>query len=1096
MAGSIKGIIIEIGGDTSGLQKALNKVNSATSSLSRELRGINSLLKLDPENTELLSQKQIVLNQEIGKTEEKLKVLRKTQEEADKTLAEGGEISQENYRAIQREIVKTENELKQLKLEASNWTKAGRKLEEFGNKVISVSSKVENLGNKLTKTFTTGIVAAGSIAIKSAMDFETAFTGVEKTVDGTAEQMQNLKEGIKKLATEIPSSTTEISAVAEAAGQLGIQTDNILDFSKAMIDLGNSTNLTADEAATQLARFANITQMSQKDFGKLGSSIVDLGNNFATTEAEIVAMAMRLAGAGKQVGFSEGQILGLATALSSVGIEAEMGGSAISKAMVKMQNAVEIGGNKLNIVLKKTGLTLRELELMSANDSMGFKELSQSIGMTSTEVKQLINAGTNLEDFANISGMSAEKFKKAWKKDASEALTAFIKGLGNAESKGKSAITMLSEMGLTEVRLRDSLLRAANAGTLLNDAIKTGTEAFEDNTALTKEANKRYATLESRFKTTLNKTNNLAINFSKKLTPSINKLLDKVDNFIGRLDNLSEEETENVIKIGLMVAAAGPLVKILGKIGTVSGTVVKGVGTLSQAIGVLKTGAVSTNSSVNNLAKGIKALTNPATLATVGITIAISAIVAAIKNAEKETKEAFNNMGTSSTNFIEGIDNATSHLDSFNSTLFASSEEQQKLQEDMNNVQKGITEICKKASDERRGYTQKEITQLDEYFTKLRELNQKEIQIQQQISGAITQQAVTNAKTFQGTLEEYKQQSQEWLKTAEDQKTKVIELINQQTIEEVALLNTRYNTEGARQTEEYQKEYNKIISQKEAKIAQANEEVGKISEVYTNGYLERAKQNESFYSTIEEYNKKIEEENNRHNKSLESIQNSKILTEANKFQQSCSENNNYQYNISKIWKQMYKDMDESQEKQLGIWIAQVAQTELYGGKIDKETQEVVNSILDSYDTMPKGTREAMKDAMQPMLEEMEKKEPSLFAKATGIADGILSRLKTAFDIHSPSRETRGIFRNVMEGAELGLEDEEKALNKKVGNIVNKMKTNFESLVPNMDTIKQSVIEKTKTVFTTPQIVFNVQKLDEAKLEQCFNYVNKKFGSKY
>lgn len=199
-------------------------------------------------------------------------------------------------------------------------------------------------------------------------------------------------------------------------------------------------------------------------------------------------------------------------------------------------------------------------------------------------------------------------------------------------------------------------------------------------------------------------------------------------------------------------------------------------------------------------------------------------------------------MGNAATDFITGIDNAQSHLDAFNSELFVSAEEQQKLQEQMDEIQKGITTICKTASDERRGYTQEEITQLDEYFTKLRELNQREIEIQQQIAGAITQQAVTNAETFKGTLEEYKIQSQEWLKTAEEQKAKTIELINKQTIEEVALLNTRYTTEEEKQSEAYQKEYSRIMEQKQAKIDAANEEVAKISEVYANGYLERASQ--------------------------------------------------------------------------------------------------------------------------------------------------------------------------------------------------------------------------------------------------------------
>jgi len=659
---NVKGILVEIGGDTSALQNALKKVDSATSSLSKELRGINSLLKLDPKNTELLSQKQIVLTQEISKTEENLRSLQQTQKEADDTLAKGNKISQENYRALQQEIIRTQEELKKLQLEASKWTKMGKKAETFGETVSNVSSKVENLGNKLSKVFTTSIAGFGTIAVKSAVDFETAFTGVEKTVDATEEQLQQLKQGIKDMANEIPSTTTEISAVAEAAGQLGIETDNILSFSKAMIDLGNSTNLTSEEAATQLARFANITQMSQKDFDKLGSSIVDLGNNFATTESEIVEMAMRLAGSGKQVGFSEGQILGLATALSSVGIEAEMGGSAISKAMVKMQNSVEMGGNKLDSVLKKAGITLRELELMSTNDTMGFKELAQGIGMTTTEMKQLITAGTNLEDFSKISRMTTEQFKKAWKEDASGALTEFIKGLGNAEEQGESAITMLSEMGLTEVRLRDSLLRAANAGNLLTDAIDTGTKAFKENTALTNEADKRYATLESRFKKTLNKGNNLAISLGEKLTPSINKLLDKTDKFIDKLNNLSSEETENIVKTGLMIASIGPLVKILGTTGNVIGKVSKGVGIFSQAVGVMKTGTDSSNASVNVLAKGMSALISPVGLTTIGVT----ALVVAFQTATKETRDYANETRSSleTTNKAkESIDNLKASID-------------------------------------------------------------------------------------------------------------------------------------------------------------------------------------------------------------------------------------------------------------------------------------------------------------------------------------------------------------------------------------------------------------------------------------------------
>ena len=1049
MAGSIKGIIVEIGGDTSGLQKALSKVNSATSGLTKELRGINSLLKLDPKNTELVAQKQAVLSDSIENTESKLKLLHSAYNRAIEEEVNGGKISEENWRNIQREIMLTENKLKALKLETSNWTKAGKSIEEFGDKITKVSTRVENLGSKLTKTVTTGAIAIGTATVKSAIDFETAFTGVEKTVDGTAEQMAALKQGIKDMAKEIPASTTEISAVAEAAGQLGIQTDNVLAFTKTMINMGNATNLSADEAATTLARFANVTKMKQSDFDRLGSVIVALGNNFATTESEIADMGMNLASAGTQVGMSQSQIMALATALSSVGLEAQAGGTAFSKVMVNMQLAVEKGGQ-------------------------------------------------DLKSFASVAGMTTKQFKKAFKEDATNAIMKFVEGLSKSGERGKSAIKILDDMGITETRLRDALLRSANASDVMGKAIELGNKAWEENTALTNEADKRYQTLESRFKTTLNKTNNLATNLGDKLTPSVSKVLDKADKFIEKLDSLSEEETKNVVKIGLMVAALGPCVKILGKVSTTTGNAIKGIGLFSQAIGVMKTGTNSGVAEVDKLAKGLSVLSNPATIAATGVTLAIGTIVAQVQKAEKEMTNSLQNVGNGATNFINGINSAESHLSSFNSTLFASAQEQENLKKNMSEVQKGITNICKKAADERRGYTQEEITKLEEYFNKLRELKNREVEIQQSVAKAISQQAVTNSQNFQGTLEEYKVQSQEWIKTAMEQKDSTINIIKDGTTQEIALLNQKYGEQANMQNEAYSKEYNSIMQQQQEKINAANNEVAKVSEAYANGYLQRANQDNEFYNTYTEYNKKIEDENQKHIGNIDNINNNELLTQYNKNEAKENENYRHQQETKKIWQKMYKDMDESQEEQLGVWLAQVAQTELYGGKIDEKTKQMVDGIMESYDSMPNKTKEAMKNAMEPMLTEMENKEPSLYAKATGIADGILGRLKKAFDIHSPSRKVRKIFNFVMEGAEAGIEDKEDALYSKIKGMSTNALEKFQQLGSDMQlgAINQSVMDRTTTVFTTPQIVFNVQELDKERLEQCFEYVNHKFGSKY
>ena len=640
MADEVKrvGLVLKADG-TTDFVKSLKLVNAELKSNYENFKLTQAQWNNSVTTTQKLNDKLTYLNQAYEIQSSKVTTLKEQLENLE-NAENKDETAIERKRAA---LTKAEASLQKYKNQiedTKNKLKLGSEaMIEFGNKVQEKGKKIEEAGKKLS-AFSAASLAALTASAKGAIEFESAFAGVEKTVDATEEQFKELKQGIRDMSKELPSSTTEISEVAEAAGQLGIKTENILSFSKAMLDLGNSTNLTAEEAASQLAKFANIMQMSQSDFDRLGSSIVDLGNNFATTEADIVDMAMRLAGAGKQVGLSEGQVLGLATALSSVGIEAEMGGSAISKAMVNMQNAVELGGEKMESVLKKTGMSLRDLELLSANNSKDFKELADSIGLTSTELNQMIKAGTNLEDFAKISGMTAEEFKKAWKEDATGALTAFIKGLGNTEEQGESAIAMLSEMGITEVRLRDSLLRAANAGNLFNNAIETGTKAWEENTALTNEANKRYDTLESKIKIVLNKIKDMGITIGNKLMPSIEKIITQIGKWVDKFNQLDEKQVDTIIKIGLLITAIGPLLTIIGKITSVVGGAVKGFGTFIQAVGVMSGKVGTTSTSVANLANVLGAITSPIGIAIAGITGLTSVLVIAEKQFTKNVEKS------------------------------------------------------------------------------------------------------------------------------------------------------------------------------------------------------------------------------------------------------------------------------------------------------------------------------------------------------------------------------------------------------------------------------------------------------------------------
>lgn len=437
---------------------------------------------------------------------------------------------------VEGELVQTQAELdkvnRELDISRNKWLTNGKALQEAGEKMQNAGKQMQTVGRNLTTYVTLPLVAMGAAAVNEAVKFESAFAGVKKTVNGTAEQIAFLRQGIIDMSLEIPSTTQEISAVAEAAGQLGIKTDSIIDFTKVIIDLGNATNIIGNEGASQLAKFANITQMSQKDFDRLGSTIVELGNNLATTEADIVSMAMRLAGAGAQVGMTEAEILALSGALSSVGIEAEAGGSAFSKVMIQMQLAAETGGG-------------------------------------------------SLKNFAKVAGMSAKDFAKAYKEDATGALIAFIQGLADSESKGISAIKVLDDMGISEVRMRDALLRAANASGLFTDAVALGNKAWAENVALTNEANQRYATTESQMKITKNQIADLGREVGEELLPIVKDGLVIIKDLVTAFKDLEPETQKNIIKFGMLAAALGPLLSIGGKVVSGAGSLVSLAGTLA-----------------------------------------------------------------------------------------------------------------------------------------------------------------------------------------------------------------------------------------------------------------------------------------------------------------------------------------------------------------------------------------------------------------------------------------------------------------------------------------------------------------------------------
>lgn len=524
------------------LSQSIEKSSSEIEKLDRELELNATKLQGASDKTTLLKERQTLLGNQSQSSADKVKALEKALEECGR---EAGENSDEYSKlsaelmeakiqqaAIQNEIKETTKELKEQK---TSLQMAGETIGSFGEKMEQAGQKLQGVSTAAAGT----LVAAGA----SAVTFESAFAGVMKTTDEVYDangrcvySYQQLEEGIRNMAKEIPASTTEISAVAEAAGQLGIKTEDVLGFTRVMIDMGQSTNLASEEAATAIAKFSNITglaadeSMSAKEkYSRLGSVIVALGNNYATTEADIVNMAQNLASAGTQVGMSESDILALAAALSSVGLEADAGGTAFSKALISMQLAVETNSK-------------------------------------------------SLKDWASVAGMSAEEFARKFREDATGALQAFIEGLAKCGGESESAIKVLNDMGIKETRLRDSLLRSANASDVFTSAIQTGSAAWRENNALQEEANKRYETTASQLKIMKNHIQDAGITLGSVFLPVLSKAAGKISELADKLAGMDKGTQQVIVGVLAFVAILSPLLIGIGKISTGISAII-GIGT-------------------------------------------------------------------------------------------------------------------------------------------------------------------------------------------------------------------------------------------------------------------------------------------------------------------------------------------------------------------------------------------------------------------------------------------------------------------------------------------------------------------------------------
>lgn len=453
---------------------------------------------------------------------------------------------------------------------ASQLKDTGKGIKEVGESIDTITKPIQYAS--------TALAAGGVASAKFAIDFEDSFAGVKKTVDATPEQLSKIKQGIIDLSTTgidgrgaIPQTTTELNELAAAGGQLGISQENIIDFTEVMAQMGSATNLVGEEGAATLARFQNVMGVGQNEIRNIGSAIVDLGNHSATTESEIAEMALRMGKYGSSVRMSAADVLGYSAALSSLGIEAQMGGSAIGRTWLSIETAVASGGE---------GLT----------------------------------------KFAKYSGKSAEEFKKQWNTDSSGAFNGLLKGLQSAEN----LTVALDDLGINNTQDIQAMMALVNGYDLVTESVNRSNTAYQENTALQEEFNAKNETTASKLANTKNNIIEAARSIGETMLPSIKDASTTVADFAKGLSQMSDEQKKVVVNTGATVIAIGAISKV-------SAGAIKGVGGIVEAVGNIKK-AFSAGGALAKFAPtltSIGAAAGPAALAVAGIaTAAIAGKVA------------------------------------------------------------------------------------------------------------------------------------------------------------------------------------------------------------------------------------------------------------------------------------------------------------------------------------------------------------------------------------------------------------------------------------------------------------------------------------
>ena len=483
--------------------------------------------------------------------------------------------------------------------------------DELSKNIDSAAKKISNIGVQATKVGAalTAISAAPTAAVvaatKAAIDWESAFTGVRKTVDASEEEFGLLESSIRSMSKQMPITANDLAGIMEIAGQLGVRgVDELTKFTDTIAKISETTNLTSEEAATDFAQIANIMKEPMKNVDRMGAVVVNLGNNFATTERDIVNFSSRIAGAGKIAGLSTDQIFAISTAFSSVGIEAEAGGTAVQKVLMAMTQAAQgstggiidntkaIANNsaKLNDLQAKLAIAKQKQSEFTEKTKESTKMANQAqIDKYSAQIAALTGeldvlnatngqAKVSTESFAKVLGMTNKEYSQLFNEHPEQAFAMFVEEL---EKAGPGAFEILDDLDLKDQRLIRGFESLAQNSQLLTDALDMGNQAWQDNSALAEEAAKRFETAESKIEIAKNTFNDLGITIGTNLKDAFGDALAGLAPMLEKLNDWAKNNPKLVETLSLMTVAI-----------TAVGTSLVVLGGIAQAVSVLMNSAL------------------------------------------------------------------------------------------------------------------------------------------------------------------------------------------------------------------------------------------------------------------------------------------------------------------------------------------------------------------------------------------------------------------------------------------------------------------------------------------------------------------------